>query len=415
MGNDVPHELEQWRPGVRIRVCDDEAASADEWVDAIKEAVGAEHSVERLQDPLEAIQELVDRKVAALDPNTRKFNAEENVRLDKIDILVVDFDLIHIDEGGNRTTGEGVARLAKAYSKCGLVVVLNQYSKVDFDLSMTGHLTSFADVNVDALTVGEPSLWRATSQADFKPSYWSPLLDILPPRRDRAAAFAAALDEPMLAQIGLRPDDLRGISDDAFSFLSETADALAALAVITGRDFLRKVLGVDEAEAVIASSPAIAGNLLISRLAKWLDRGIARPLEAVVDAAHLVLQRPYFLDATPQDLLDENYWRQLRGVEAEKLIERVAQVAFLDQASALVGKKLFAVDRLERDEELSKLADAYDFPPTADMIFAEDTSRFIPRAAAKPFRAGFGNFNDRRFVEGIDKRYGPSRHYAFGD
>lgn len=400
---------------MRIRVCDDEAASADEWVDAIQGAVGPDHSVERLQEPLAAIQELVDRKVAATDPNTKKFDAIAALRLDDIDILVVDFDLIHIDEGGNRTTGEGVARLAKAYSRCGLVVVLNQFSKVDFDLSMTGHLTSFADVNVDALTVGEPALWCAASRADFKPSYWSPLLDVLPARRDRAAAFAEALDEPMLAQIGLRPDDLRGISDDAFSFLSETADALAALADISGRTFLTKVLGADEAEAVIASSRTIAANLLVSRLAKWLDRGIARPLEAAVDAAHLVLQRPYLLDATPEDLLSEDFWRYLRGGEADKLIQRVREVAFLEDASALVGKPLFAINRLERDRELSELADAYDFPPTADMVFAEDTSRFIPRPAAKPFRAGFGNFNDRRFVEGTAKRYGPSRHFAFGD
>lgn len=173
---------------MKIRVCDDETSSADEWVEAIHGALGADHSVERLLEPLAAIQELVDRKVSALEPEKKKFDAESSVCLDDIDILVVDFDLIHIDTGGNRTTGEGVARLAKAYSNCGLVVVLNQYSKVDFDLSMTGHLTSFADVNVDALTVGEPSLWLAASTVDFKPSYWSPLLDVLPARRSCAAA-----------------------------------------------------------------------------------------------------------------------------------------------------------------------------------------------------------------------------------
>lgn len=400
---------------MKIRVCDDEAENADEWVEAISRAVGPDHSVERLQDPIPAIQELVDRKIAATDPERKCFDPEAAVRLDDIDILVVDFDLIHIDAGGNRTTGEGVARLAKAYSKCGLVVVLNQYLSVDFDLSMTGHLTSFADVNVDARTVGEPSLWLAECDTDFKPSYWSPLLDVLPKRRRCAAEFVDAFDEPMLAKIGLGPEDLRGISDVAFSFLSDTANALSQLADITGRAFLEKVLGAEESEAVIASSRMIAANLLVSRLAKWLDRGIARPLEAVADAAHLALQRPYLLDATPDDLLNENYWRQLRGVEADRLIQRVRDVAYLEKPSLLVGKPLFAVGRLERDGEVARLADAYEYPMTADMVFAEDTSRFIPRAAARPFRAGFKNFHDRRFVESIDKRYGPSRHYAFGD
>jgi hypothetical protein len=82
----------------------------------------------------------------------------------------------------------------------------------------------------------------------------------------------------------------------------------------------------------------------------------------------------------------------------------------------LLGKPVFSNARLEADPASIQLANAYDYPPTADVVFAEDTSRFVERIAAKEFRAGFGNFNDRRYVEYLQgKDYGPVRRFAFGD
>jgi hypothetical protein len=397
-----------------IRVCDDDPTSAETWVDNIRQAVGGDHSVERLEEPLGAIQALVDRKKAAGDNGA--FDFGDPTPFDEIDVLVADYDLIHIDDGGNRTTGEGVARLAKAYSRCGLIVVLNQFSKVDFDLSMTGHLVSWADVNVDARSIGEPALWRPVAEGEpFAPSYWSPLLQVADARKALTEKLAANLEIGVLASLDLHPEDLAGISDQAFAFLSEQAKSLPELAGVTVRTFLRQHLGSKDADPLMASPPDFAARLAASRIAKWLDRAVLRPLDAMADAAHLLERRPFLADASPQELEDPAWWADIRGVEGDKVRAIVAQ-ARLEIVSGLLDRSVFGMPRLEANVEITALLDAWDFAPTADVVFAEDTSRFIPRDAAEEFRAGFGNFNDRRFVEKLgEKTYGPIRRFAFAD
>lgn len=395
-----------------IRICDDDQDSAETWVAEIASVVGDAHSVERLEHPVPAIEVLVDRKKAAQD--TGSFDVVQPTQFDDFDILVVDYDLIHIDKGGNRTTGEGVARLAKAYSRCNLVVVLNQFSKVDFDLTMTGHLESWADVNIDARSVGEPSLWQAGG-SDFAPSYWAPLLELADQRKAFAEKLAGQMDAPILAALELSTDDLTGISDQAFAFLSESAKALDQLGTVTSAEFIRQSLAKKDADALLASPPEFAARLVASRIAHWLDRSVWRPLDALIDAAHLIERRPYLTTATADQMLDLGWWASLRNGELGALREEVKAAALLGQVSRLVGKPVFSNARLEADALSTELANAYDYPPTADVVFAEDTSRFVERSAAKEFRAGFGNFNDRRFVEYLQgKDYGPVRRFAFG-
>jgi hypothetical protein len=399
---------------MKIRVCDDDPDSAETWVENIRAAVGTAYSVERLDAPLEAIQALVDRKRRALDDG--KFEPGAATPFDEIDILVADYDLIHIDKGGNRTTGEGVARLIKSFSCCGLVVVLNQFSKVDFDLTMTGHLDSWADVNVDAKSVGEEALWRSDTSPAFRPSYWSPLLEIGDARKAYAELLAEDLNKGLLATLELAPADLRGISDRAFAFLSERGKSLDELSEISIADFVRQALGAKDADPLLASPSGFAARFAASRIAKWLDRAVLRPLDAMTDAPHLLERRPYLSGPGQAQLADTEWWAALDGKVSDVLRAEVG-VGLLSQVTALIGRPVYGVPRLDGSQELTALADAWDFAPTADVVFAEDTSRFIPRGAAKEFRAGYGNFNDRRFVEGnvAGKVYGPSRRYAFAD
>lgn len=396
-----------------VRICDDDPDSAETWVAEIAGLLSEGHSVERIADPLPAIQVLVDRKKAAQDAGS--FDIGEPTPFDDFDVLVVDYDLIHIDEGGNRTTGEGVARLVKAYSRGNLVVVLNQFSKVDFDLTMTGHLESWADVNIDSRSIGETSLWKS-GDTQFAPSYWAPLLNLADERKAFAKKLAEQMDQPILAALELGADDLTGISDQAFAFLSESAKALDQLAAVTPAEFVRQILAKKDADALLASSPEFAARLVASRIAHWLDRSVWRPLDALIDAAHLIERRPYLTTANTDQMLDLGWWGSLRNGELGVLREEVKSAALLDQVSRLLGRPVFSSARLDADAFSTKLANFYNYPPTADVVFAEDTSRFVERSKAKEFRAGFGNFNDRRFVEYLQgKDYGPVRRFAFGD
>jgi hypothetical protein len=324
--------------------------------------------------------------------------------------------LIHIDDRGSRSTGEGVARIARTYSKCKFVVVLNQFSKVDFDLGMTGHLNSFADLNIDSKLVGEPALWIADADCDFRPSYWTPILPVVSSRATYLDSADDLLGKTILEILGLEPGELHGISDTAFAYLSAEAEQLSELSTVKATDFLQRVLGEPESKALLASSQTLASAFIVARLAKWLERAALRPLDALVDAAHLAERRPYLLDATAEQMKDVEYWASLRGKEAAVLESSIPADVQLAVGEAWLGRPVYVNRRLEQVAGIRKKSEAFDYSILPDVVFAEDSSRFVPRDQAEEFRAGFNNFSDRRFVENFgDRTYGPQRRFAFGD
>lgn len=204
---------------MRVRVCDDVEAMAEEWVGAIKAVVPAEFDVSRMQDAKAQVSNLLSRKLAVERGEDPSATATE---FDGVDILVVDYDLLHLDETGSRTTGEGVARLARSLSTCGAIVVMNQFRGPQFDLGMRGHLESYADLNIDAQLVGQRALWAELVPAaeQFDPSTWTPLPVLLAAvRHVRAKLVDASLDAPILPVFGLDQESITELSDTAFGFL----------------------------------------------------------------------------------------------------------------------------------------------------------------------------------------------------
>lgn len=399
---------------MRITICDDDPGSAEEWKDRIGSVVGNGHEVFRLPNPVLAIEQLVERKKLAAAGKI--FDAAAETEFDGIDVLVVDYDLIHIDEKGSRTTGEGVARLARAYSCCRYVIVLNQFARVDFDLGMTGNLASFADVNVFAGLIGEPALWLADTQDDFRPSYWHPTIPLVEARKSYLMENPDVLDRRVLELLGLESSELHGISDAAFAYLSPEVQHLEDLEAITVLQVIQRLLGELEANSLVASSREIASAFAVSRIAKWLDRAMLRPLDALIDGAHLAERRPYLLKAEPEELANAGFWASLRGKEAKRLTGRVPEAAQLPLGARLLARSVYVTARLDQIPDIERLSDEFDYSLLPDTVFAEDTSRFIERKVAEEFRAGFNNFSDRRYIEHLEGRnYGPQRRFAFGD
>ena len=306
--------------------------------------------------------------------------------------------------------------MAKVYSCCRYVIVLNQFARVDFDLGMTGNLASFADVNVFAGLVGEASLWLDDPADDFRPSYWHPTIPLVEARKSYLAENPDILDSRVLGLLGLKSAELHGISDAAFAYLSPEVQHLEDLEAVTVLQVLKRLLGEPEADGLVASSREMASAFAVSRIAKWLDRAMLRPLDALIDAAHLAERRPYLLEAEPAELSDAEFWATLRGKEAERLTARVSEGARLLLGERLLARSVYVTARLEQIHDIEKLSDEFDYSILPDTVFAEDTSKFVKRKAAEEFRAGFNNFSDRRYVERLAGRnYGPQRRFAFGD
>lgn len=400
---------------MKIRICDDVDDIAEGWVAAVKEVAPDGCDIARMGNAKEEISNLLSRKLAVEAGGDPIATPAE---FDGLDVLVVDYDLLHLDEAGGRTTGEGVARLARTFSTCGAIVVMNQYKGPQFDLGMRGHLDSFADTNIDAAMVGQPALWERLEPqaARFNPTTWTPLPDLLAAARDLAKRIAAqGQDAVLMPLLGLDAAALTELSDTAFGFLNLKAQTAEELATVTVRDFVERSFDIKIAEALLVRIPDIAFNLVAFRLAKWLDRAVLRPMDVLVDGPHLLDRLPFMIDGDKVDANDPDVWARAAAAPEETTRWDVLKQYLNESASAVLGRTVFDWFRLANDETIDEMQDKYLETQRVRYYLAEDTSRFVDKANLTRFRADFHNFGDRRAVERLDDvTYGPLRRIRFG-
>lgn len=79
---------------------------------------------------------------------------------DRADIVFIDYDLIELTDAGTET-GESAAYLARCFSTGGYIVAMNQGRLSNpFDLTLSGHPESFADLDIGSDQLANPGLWR---------------------------------------------------------------------------------------------------------------------------------------------------------------------------------------------------------------------------------------------------------------
>ena len=130
----------------------------------------------------------------------------EGRKIDNASIFIIDYDLLssqETEEDESLTgslTGEIIAYLVRCFSKCKLIVGLNQYGSNPFDLTLRGHLESFADLNLGECQLNNSDLWRGDwndSRQGFRPWYWPNLCDSLRDFDERVKDVQENLDKPI--------------------------------------------------------------------------------------------------------------------------------------------------------------------------------------------------------------------------
>lgn len=400
---------------MRIGVCDDVATTAEGWVEAIRMVADEKFVIARLETAKEEVSNLLRRKLAV---ENNENPLEIATEFDLIDILVIDYDLIHLDEDGSRTTGEGVARLARSFSTCGAIVLMNQYKGAQFDLGMRGHLESFADINIEASLVGKAALWKrvAPEAKEFNPTTWTPMPELLAAARDLADKLSQiGLNGLIMPLLGLEADALAGLSDSAFGFISQSAETGERLAATTLREFLASSLDPKILECLSREAPQFLYSLAAYRLLKWLDREVLRPMNVLVDAAHLLDRLPFMIDSEKLEANDPISWAKAVVSPWEFLRWDLLKNYYNGLASGVLGKPVFDWLPLADDESIYEMQDDYLAGEAKRYFLAEDTSRFVEKEGLMRFRADFHNFGDRRAIEQLDNvTYGPLRRISFG-
>jgi hypothetical protein len=417
MGHNLSTFVEFCTMTCRVLVCDDQPEVAEEWLNEIRDALPRE-TYELLPVPgneeiKSAIQVLLQRRSAL---RSGQAYSDDRCLFDDADVLVIDYDLLHVDDTNTRHTGEGVARLARVFAKCGVVVVLNQYLEAQFDLSLRGHLESFADLNVDGDLIGCHGLWRAGPWQGFRPWHWPVLSDAAAKFKRRVAFLSHPdnLNAPILDTLKMTASNANRLSDTAFGFLAPDASSYDELARTTFADFIKgnsAAIDTRDGEAVVAREPESAARIAASRIAKWLEREVLGPLDVLVDIPHLLQRAPFLFDGNLENL-DE--WNAAALGERNRVKNLIPADAWFE-ATDWLNRPAVWWRQVEACEAVREARAKFDFSSAPDFVFLEDASRFGHLSEAKEFRAGFHNTFDRRFVCKFDKlRYAPQRRFAFG-
>lgn len=398
--------------GTKVFICDDEPDIAQVWKGAISEAIAEESQYDPIEVPdrsaiSNSIKMLIERQERARDGTDV---TQTGCLFDQADVLIIDYDLVHIDDNSTRYTGEGIARLARAFSTVGVIVVLNQHPEVQFDLSLRGNLESHADMNIEGELIGSKGLWtEEVEKTGFLPWYWPMLSDATDRFRSRCEFVLLNLDKPILPSIGFGLEEASALSDSAFGFLGPNVDNENDLMRVTFDDFTQDNSNAVDIKNSQNISDTAKSRICAARLSKWLERSVLGAQDILIDLPHLMQRMPFLFDV---DVSDIGGWNASTAKDAAERLKDEAKPYVLEQPNWL-SKPAIWWPRLTQDLDVQKVRSTFDYGLCPNFVFLEDTSQFVEIEEAREFRAAFHNQYDLRFAKEVeDIKYAPRRRFA---
>jgi len=404
---------------IQILVCDDERGRSQRIAEILTGALAGNSEVEvRALEPrdfADAIASLEQRQKAArsnpANCSTEKIDPDSTIEddtehpFDSADILFLDYDLLQLtDEGayaGGSGSGERVAYLSRCYSRCGIIVAYNQffYGRT-FDLTLRGHLRSFADLNLSSDAMANPGLWSDGFEG-FRPWSWPLLLNACERLQRCVANLVSQPDRPILDLLGLA-------SGPAFGLL--TRELLDFLSVNVAPE------SADVNEFVHYSGnglrfkdrlwePRAAFRIAGARISKWLERGVLPGQNILVDAPHLIDRYPSLVTGDAS----EASWNKscLLDGTADLGIDSKAIEPSQFPMPDWLSRKTWVWPLLARSDSIREVSDPWG-ESEVPLAFCEDASRFHRRDMVREFVAEVKSEFARRYVRGFsDVRYEP--------
>lgn len=146
---------------MRMLVYDDNPKIAERLAARIRTVCGDANVTAVKRETFQALIGLMNRRRAAWRAEEKDAPLIESTDVDEADVIVIDYDLLLYSDEGD-TTGSRLAYLLRCFSKCGLIVVLNEYGTNSFDLSLRSPSEGFADLHLGDAQIGNPGLWTGS-------------------------------------------------------------------------------------------------------------------------------------------------------------------------------------------------------------------------------------------------------------
>lgn len=394
----------------KVLVCDDNPKRVEDWASRLTEILDEARFEVSPLSPGEFAE-----AVGALHERLRASKAKEDLSLDDgarflddADILLIDSDLtpdpsVEVDSKSEQAIddnlvgeyGSNVARLARAYSTAGILVVINHiYKQRTFDLTMTRFADLPADAYITSNDLDNKGLWGGSIDGSFRPWSWPNLLQLAPP--DKSVMPSATLESSVLDVLGIDESRSDLIDDKQWERLTFDVDSPASVTMLE----VAKSSSFGLGPIVNASAP----NDQLLRVAKsalrrWLDHVVAPSQNLIVDLPHLIQDRPWL---APQARKNGEKLSQLvaGSWSGQHDIAPEAQAAELSQ---FIGRSVWWVDRLPARQSGDRL-------DSDDLVFCEDTSDFRHPGETREFESNIpGPFQSRFVAKLPNVEYTPIR------
>lgn len=392
---------------LRVLIVDDEPSRSKGWADGIKELLGSNAEVVALELPQSRVAiEAADSRRREARRGLNPFTSATACILDDVDILVLDYDLQELVETGTWSTGLWVAMLARAFSRVKLIVLVNQFGPNRFDLTQTRAVESRADVDIGEGQLLNPALWDRSRIEAYMPWAWNDGLIGASARVEAAVDWTRSrLDRSVLTELGFSVDSH---SSDTTTFIApELWQLCLSRSGLTFRELVREAdfLPIKDREAVGAFDELCA-RVSAAIIMHWLDRWVIPANEVLIDLPHLVSAYPWLLRRR-QDIDDWQAAAVQNGFDA--LLSEVSHHVF--KPGFPVSRETVWKQKIINDPALAEPSGfVYDGFP--DLVFCEDTSRFLPFSNARSFLSKLPGADPQRFVADPNAVTSLNRHFS---
>ena len=319
---------------------------------------------------------------------------------DAVDILILDYNFIDLEEISG-LTGQRLAYLARCYSACKFIVVLNQFGTNRFDLTLRDHPETHADIHLGADQIARKGLWSADDWEEFRPWSWPVLPTAVAKFEARVTDLSGQLDQPVLKWLGLDEDAI-ALPRSIAQFLRTDNTTFREFVTDSGHGFEPGDKAFHDSSLVVIAA---------SRIAKWLEYMVLAGQDVLVDLPRLLSRFPSLLEEGGLETLAGKAFCPSLETGLRPVTQKVNQHAYTrpDWVSRSTWFRSAVMD------DMSIRENAEGLPPDTDLRFAEDTSRLLPSADTRGFVADLASPYVQRFVKrrGFDGvEYQPSVRFS---
>ena len=370
-----------------------------------------------------AIKALEQRRIKFRDNKEIDFEGSSNDGAEKIDnasIFIIDYDLLSSQEDEEKKekeekefftgslTGEIVAYLVRCFSKCKLIIGLNQYGNNPFDLTLRENLDSFADLNLGDQQLGNPNLWMGDwedSGHKYRPWSWPNLADSIHNFDKRIEEVQKKLDKPIWEVLGFDLEVFQLLPREIVQFIGKYQGE--KLFQTTFREFVTESGNGLRSKDVKKLKKGVNNHILArvgaARISKWLEQLVLPEQDILVDAPHLVSRYPSLIKGDRENIEIWDKTARLAGHEKLGLDTNLIECHRFGGSDKAhwISRPVWFWDKLRECEDIIEVSEPWE-TVIPDWVFCEDTSCFHKQENCKEFFADVASPFTRRFVKNFD-------------